>query len=381
MIGHLPIISFDTSAHNRLLRDSSRSEAVLAGIKSGLFFRFAGLSIEELVATPDPTIRAALFTYCARLQHGPSDCLYPQNELIRLLIVDHFRNASAFNWTTVDVRGREYEDAIRSRAFVSDQQLTTAQGQDLKGRKTGYKQTFSKPRLHIQEIFEKHQEAPPATLREAISRLQSADAALIWTIGKWVYDRGAETDASKDTITQFIEVCPPFRALIYAMLMSWYNFSVRDPNVGERFNAGGNDQFMSIYLSYCDKFVTADDEQEKSLREIAFLASLETRTYLINASSAIGSRGITSELPSIGSNRTRHVSWFSWILVSLLPLSCPKSEPYRQADGVARSAVNSKLRGSAGCHAGFQVVLSLPEALVIEIVDSKIEIQAMTDSL
>ena len=60
MIGHLPIISFDTSAHNRLLRDSSRSEAVLAGIKSGLFFRFAGLSIEELVATPDPTIRAAL---------------------------------------------------------------------------------------------------------------------------------------------------------------------------------------------------------------------------------------------------------------------------------------------------------------------------------
>ena len=26
--------------------------------------------------------------------------------------------------------------------------------------------------------------------------------------------------------------------------------------------AGGNDQFMSIYLPYCDKFVTADGEQE-----------------------------------------------------------------------------------------------------------------------
>jgi len=277
MIGDLPIVSFDTSAHNRLFKDGSRSEAVLAGIKSGLFFRFAGLSIEELVATPDPAIRAALFTYCARLQDGPTDCLYPQNELIRLLIVDHFRNPSAFNWTTVDVRAWEYEDAIRSREFVLDQQLTTLQGQDLKGRKIGYKETFSKPRLHIQEIFEKYGEAPPATLREALSRLQSGEGRLIWGMGKLLYDRGAETDASEATVRQLMEVCPPFRALIYAMLMSWYNFSVRDPNVGERFNAGGNDQFMSIYLPYCDKFVTADGEQEKSLREIVFLAGLETK--------------------------------------------------------------------------------------------------------
>jgi hypothetical protein len=120
-------------------------------------------------------------------------------------------------------------------------------------------------------------EAPPATLREALSRLQSGEGRLIWGMGKLLYDRGAETDASEATVRQFMEVCPPFRALIYAMLMSWYNFSVRDPNVGERFNAGGNDQFMSIYLPYCDKFVTADGEQEKSLREIVFLAGLETK--------------------------------------------------------------------------------------------------------
>ena len=60
--------------------------------------------------------------------------------------------------------------------------------------------------------------------------------------------------------------------------MSWYNFSVRDPNFGEKFSAGANDQFMSVYLPYCHKFVTAETngEQEKCLREIVFLASLQT---------------------------------------------------------------------------------------------------------
>jgi hypothetical protein len=94
--------------------------------------------------------------------------------------------------------------------------------------------------------------------------------------GKWLYDRGAETDASESAVKQFMNMCPPFRALIYAMLMSWYNFGVRNPNTGQRFNAGANDQFMSIYLPYCDKFVTADEEQEKSLRELAHVTGVET---------------------------------------------------------------------------------------------------------
>lgn len=67
MIGNLPIVTFDTTAHNRLVDDGPLSEPVLAGLKSGFFFRFAGLTIDEMVATPDPAKRAALFTSCARL--------------------------------------------------------------------------------------------------------------------------------------------------------------------------------------------------------------------------------------------------------------------------------------------------------------------------
>jgi hypothetical protein len=276
MIDDLPIVTFDTSAHNRLVKDRSRSEAVLAVIKSDWFFRFAALSIEELVSTPDLSLRAAFFASCAELQKGPNDCLYPQNELIRLLVVAHFRNPATFDWRTVDVSAPEYEDAIRSQKFVGDQQLTSEQSREMQTRKTDYKEMSCKPREHIREIFEKHKETPPITFREAITRLQGADSPLIWNMGKWLYDRGAETDASEVAVKQFMNICPPFRALVYAMLMSWYNFGVRDPKTGQRFNAGANDQYMSIYLPYCDTFVTADEEQQKCLREIAHSAGMKT---------------------------------------------------------------------------------------------------------
>lgn len=144
MISDVPIVTFDTSAHNRLVADGLNSEPILISIRSCLFFRFAGLSIEELICTPDPTKRASLFASCARLQEGPSDCLYPQNELIRLLVVEHFRNPSSFNWMTVDVRAYECEDAIRRRRdFVGDQQLAVDQCQELRRRQKSYKRMFT----------------------------------------------------------------------------------------------------------------------------------------------------------------------------------------------------------------------------------------------
>jgi hypothetical protein len=49
MIGEIPIVSFDTSAHNRLVKDGSLAEPVLAGLKSGLSFRFVGMSLKKWV--------------------------------------------------------------------------------------------------------------------------------------------------------------------------------------------------------------------------------------------------------------------------------------------------------------------------------------------
>ena len=276
MIGDIPIVSFDTSSHNRLVGDGPLSEPVLAGLKSGLSFRFVGLSIDEMVATADPAKRAALFAYCSRIQDGLSECIYPHNELIKRMVVEHHKNPAAFDWKTVDVKAREYERAIRTRELVDDEALSAAQRADLKARRKEYEDMWAGLRPELEAVFKKHGEAPPPTFRDGVARMQSG-GNLMWHMGKLLYDRAAETDASEATIKEFMKACPPFRALIYAMLLSWYDRAVRDEK-GEKFEAGRNDLFMAVHLPYCDKFVTAEKygEQERCLLEVAFVAGLET---------------------------------------------------------------------------------------------------------
>ena len=66
------------------------------------------------------------------------------------------------------------------------------------------------------------------------------------------------------------------RSVLYAMFVPWYNKAVRDYFAGEKLDAGSNDLFMSVYLPYCDRFVTDDEGQHKSLREVVSVAGLET---------------------------------------------------------------------------------------------------------
>ena len=57
-------------------------------------------------------------------------------------------------------------------------------------------------RPELDKVFVAHREAPPSTFREAIIRLQGK-GSLIWSMGKLLYDRAAETDASEATIKEF----------------------------------------------------------------------------------------------------------------------------------------------------------------------------------
>lgn len=144
---------------------------------------------------------------------------------------------------------------------------------------------FSGPRAEIEKVFVAHGEAPPPTFAEAIARLLGSEGKLIVGMGKLLYDRAAGTNASDTTIKAFIDCCPPFRALIYAMLVSWYDKGVRNRQTGEKLAAGRNDLFMAVYLPYCDQFVTAEirGEQEKCLRAVAVSANLQTKILSYDA--------------------------------------------------------------------------------------------------
>lgn len=277
MICKYPVVSFDTSSYNRLVEDGSLSEPIFAGINSGLFFRFAGLSIGELIACSNPIKRAALRACCGRLQEGRSDCIHAHSEMLKLHILAHKQN-SAFNWKTVNVRAREYERAIQQRTLFLDDELAAAQLCYLRNSGKEYDQVLAQLRPKLESICKDYGEEPPPTFREAAIRARAANPNLLLGMGKQLYDCVAETDASEESIKQFMDACPPFRAIVYGLLMRWFQRALRNPRTGEKYAAGCNDLFMAAHLPYCDKFITAEKnrEQEKCLREIVAVAGLET---------------------------------------------------------------------------------------------------------
>jgi len=275
VIGKSPIVTFDTNAHNRLT-DDPRSVSVLAEMRS-MWFRFAGLSIEELFAAPTSR-RDALFASCQEIRSGPSECFLPSNLLTEQLILSHFHDPVAFNWKTVDVRWPDCDRLVRNPEFFSDETVSKEQRDFQWERKQSDKQRFVELRPKLQPVFGAHGEAPPTTFQEAISRLDNVGNRAMWFKAQFYYDCVTRTDSTEAMVKEFAASCPPFFSLIYAeFAVPWYNNAARDPNTGERVIAGSNDLYMSAYLPYVDMFVTDDTDQEKALREVARLAKLETK--------------------------------------------------------------------------------------------------------
>jgi len=283
LIGERQVVTFDTSAHNRLAEGGPFSESIFLGIHYGMYFRLAGLSVDEIVSTPDQTKRERLLQCCGRLLTGPSDCLLPSIDLLRALVFAHHSNPSAYDWKAVGVRAMEYERGIQRRKVILSSQLSGETREELSALQKQFRQVLAQLRPDIQSVFEAHRRAPPTRFRDVITQLRGGDATVVWdksewAMGKLFYDGYSDAHASQTVIAEFMEVCPPFRAFIYGMLMQWYDRAVRDRHFGERYTAGYSDLAMSVYLPYCDKFVTAEKngEQEKCLREIVGVANLNT---------------------------------------------------------------------------------------------------------
>jgi hypothetical protein len=274
MIGEIPIVSFDTNAHNRLAEDPD-SESVLAAMRS-MSFRFAGLSVEELFAAP-MTRRNFLFASCRKIQDTPSECLLPSNLLTEQLILAHFHDPVTFNWKTVDVRWPDCDRAIRNPSLCDDERVSKEQRDFQWNRRQSDKSRFVDLRPQIQAIFGAHGEPPPTTCQEALCRLENVGNSAMWYKAQFYYDLVTTADSIEATVKEFAAACPPFLALIYAVSLPLYSNAVRDPKTGERVIAGSNDLYMSVYLPYVDMFVTDDENQQGVLREVARFAKLETR--------------------------------------------------------------------------------------------------------
>lgn len=238
--GYVPIVTFDTSTHNRLFDDAA-SEEQLALIRALRHVRVAGLSVEEMFATPDPSEREQLFKYAKRItEHDESDTLVPHNELIRRLVLAHHENPWRFDWTTVDVRTHEYHDGLSDQELIADNALANEQRQQSVELQKQFRQMFTTSRPSLDEVFARNGTPRPLTFREALRGVAGSSHRLDTTIAKRFYDRITETNQSRSTVGEFLSVCPPFRAGINGIMLAWYDLAVRDQHQGERFRSGAS---------------------------------------------------------------------------------------------------------------------------------------------
>jgi hypothetical protein len=95
---------------------------------------------------------------------------------------------------------------------------------------------------------------------------------VLWGLGQLLYGHVSPAPVTEDEIKSFMEVCPPFRAACYGLVMAWYNYSLRPPDGPAA--AGRNDLMMATYLPYGRRFVTDDWAQTNDLREVAAASSI-----------------------------------------------------------------------------------------------------------
>jgi hypothetical protein len=265
----LPVAVFDTSAVGFLFKDDPPSESQLMTLTSRFDVWVTAMSVDETVATPEPKVREALMAGIQRLLTS-GRCVLPPHEILRVLCSAHARSHSGFDWRQIDIEAPFYERAIISREFTD--QLCETQLREQRNVEDGFMNFWRDLRTKLDPLFGSNPENRPRSYQHA-AEIARTGKLLIDGLGKSLYRRGAKERLGGPKMRSFMDACPPFRAICYGLIGSWYDVATA-PQVFKKL-AGRNDQMMAAYLPYCSRFVTADRKQEIRLREIAVEAKVD----------------------------------------------------------------------------------------------------------
>jgi hypothetical protein len=269
----LPTIGFDTRGINQLEDGGAQAEPLMKAMQCGFKVLLPAMTVDEILSTPATKSprREALFARCQRLL-ASGQCLWPPHWILQLLIVEHFRNPLLFDWTETDMTARVYERAIIQRAFTDE--LCIQQRKEQFELEKRFEKMWTDLRPKLDQILAQEPSKRPTSYRDAVG-VASSEGGLLWGIGTELYRYVAGSTLTEAEIKRFMEVCPPFRAACYALVMSWYVGALKLRLPEENSPAGRNDLMMAVYLPYCGKFIADESSQGTSLREIAAEASIK----------------------------------------------------------------------------------------------------------
>jgi hypothetical protein len=152
-----------------------------------------------------------------------------------------------------------------------------------------YLDIFRNAKPAFQSLFPPAETRP--SVREVTEKLMGEGGAHL-EIGAGLFERAAGTRPTMEQMKDFIERCPPFRALLVALCFTQYDRCIREERQQSLGRTGRNDMFSAVYLAYCKVFVTDDDGHCKAMNVVADLAGLDTTilTYQEFKSGLVGLR-------------------------------------------------------------------------------------------
>jgi hypothetical protein len=268
----LPTIGFDTSAINALENERLLSEPLMAGLEAGFCVLLLGLSAEEVISTQREARRKALLGRVRRLLRS-GECLWPPHEILRLQVSAHFQNPLAFDWTRVNTRARSYEEGLLAQDFPPElcKEQLTEQSKVIEG----FENLWTALRPKLEAVIAEGRAKRPESFAEAMKEVATVEGGLFWHVARGLYERVTGTTVNEADLRAFVDMCPPFRAVCYALMMAWYNFALKAQQLNEPDPPGRNDLLMAVYLPYCGRFVAKDWPQERDLRQIAVEARID----------------------------------------------------------------------------------------------------------
>jgi hypothetical protein len=271
-----PILIFDTSALNRFAKDSD-SKPLFAGVLSAYAVRITGMTLDEFAATPELDVRRSLFHVCRRLlATGRSIAIEPPAEILKLLIQQHSVNPNIFDWTNVTTRSIRLEEAIYDDILIEDDELAKEQRTGILSTQKALEKLYERQRGEIEDSLRLGLERRPTNFEAHLAMIQAPGGAFWRFVGEY-YETDAVAAASEANLRDFFESCPPFRAFFLALALKWYDKCVRPLQMISTFRVKRNDLMFSVYLPYCDEFITADAGQESALKRVAYAANLRVR--------------------------------------------------------------------------------------------------------
>ena len=266
-------IIFDTSAINALEADKDLvaiTQSLSVAYKVGI----PETTVSEVIACPDEPERRRLLDVCKRLLKS-GNCIMPFQWIVEEQAKAYQRDPSGYDWKRLNVRFKEGEREIVRQEIIHPLSEETRANQ--KEWEKQFQNIYRDAKPAFQALFDASTTRP--SLREVTDKLL-AEGGAHFAIGANLVAKATGTRPSETDTKDFMERCPPFKALLLALCFAQYDRCIRSEREQSLGKAGRVDMLSAVYLPYCKTYATNDEGQYKALTAVAQLMGADVAVVM-----------------------------------------------------------------------------------------------------